>query len=515
MIDQHKTLSEKFLKKGFWLYLFSFIIAPFWYIIKIIISWEISVWELWLLYWVLSLIAIVSSFNDFWMTESMNYFIPKYLEKKDYSKVKTIIAYAFITQLITWIIISIFLFFWADYLATNFFKSENASSIIKIFCLFFLWINIFQVFNNFFLVVQNTFYNKITELIRMLFILISVIFISFLDLWNAVNFSLAWVSWLYFWIIFVIYFFYTKYYKTYLTWVSFSFSAELFRKIFKYAIIVFIAAQSATILWQMDMQMIIYFLSTVDAWYYTAYLSIITIPFLIIWPIFTLLFPLFSELNAQKDYEKIALVKKIMQKNFIAVALAFNILFFVFAYQISYILFWENFLKSAEILRYSILFLIFNFLLQINFNILAWIWKVKERLKIMLIALVFNFFWNIILINWIDFINFKWIWVFWAALASAFGWVLIWILSEIKLWKKYFSHFDYKFLIKNIFFLWLLWFFSYYFVNPIFLDLSRINSLFIMIIIWIIWFWLFWILNFKEFKGFILEIKRLRKWNKK
>jgi hypothetical protein len=35
------------------------------------------------------------------MTESMKYFIPKYLEKKDYSKIKTIIAYAFFTQITT------------------------------------------------------------------------------------------------------------------------------------------------------------------------------------------------------------------------------------------------------------------------------------------------------------------------------------------------------------------------------------------------------------------------------
>jgi hypothetical protein len=46
MIEQHKTLSEKFIKKGFWLYLFSFIIAPIGYVIKIIISGNISVSDL-------------------------------------------------------------------------------------------------------------------------------------------------------------------------------------------------------------------------------------------------------------------------------------------------------------------------------------------------------------------------------------------------------------------------------------------------------------------------------------
>lgn len=504
MIEEHKTLSEKFLKKGFWLYLFSFIIAPIWYIIKILITWEISVEEVWLLYWIISLIGLLSSFNDFWMTESLNYFLPKYIEKKDYSKVKTIIAYAFLTQITTWIIIWLFLFFGADFLALNYFKSEQASTILKIFCLYFLWINIFQVFNNFFSVVQNTFYNKITEFLRMLFILFSVYILTYLNLWNVVNFSYAWMAWLYFWIIFVLYFFYTKYYKKYLSWIKYSFSKKLFKTVFNYAIIVFIAAQAATILSQMDMQMIIYFLWTKSAWYYTAYLSIITIPFMIIWPIFSLLFPVFSQLHAQKDYKKIKLVKQIMQKNFIAVALAFNILFFVFAKNIAYILFWSNYIKSWEILQFSILFLVFNFLLQINFNILAWIWRVKERLKIISIALIFNFILNLILINYI--------WVEWAALATWFWWLLIWVLSEIKLWKKYISKFDYKFFTKNILFLIILWIISNNYILELFNWLNRPKSFILLFVISIIWFILFWIVNKSDFKNFIWEIKKVRKW---
>jgi hypothetical protein len=43
MIQEYGSLAEKFLKKGFWLYLFSFIIAPIGYIIKIIASNELSV----------------------------------------------------------------------------------------------------------------------------------------------------------------------------------------------------------------------------------------------------------------------------------------------------------------------------------------------------------------------------------------------------------------------------------------------------------------------------------------
>ena len=45
MIDVHSSLSEKFLKKGFWLYFFAFIIAPIGYLIKIILSNELKVEE--------------------------------------------------------------------------------------------------------------------------------------------------------------------------------------------------------------------------------------------------------------------------------------------------------------------------------------------------------------------------------------------------------------------------------------------------------------------------------------
>jgi len=504
MIDQHKTLSEKFIKKGFWLYLFSFIIAPIWYIIKIIVSHNISVSELWILYWVISLITLLSSFNDFWMTESLKYFIPKYFTKNNYEKIKTIIAYAFLTQVITWSLIALFLFFWADYLALNYFKSPEAKTVLQLFSLYFLWINVFQVFNNFFMTVQNTFYAKTTEFLRMTFIMLFIITITILNLSSLNHYAIAWILWLYFWIIFVIYFFYTKYYKKYFSWVNFIFSKKLFKKLFSYAIVVFLAAQSATILSQMDMQMIIYLLDTKQAWYYTNYLSIVSIPFMLIWPIFGLLFPIFSELHAKKEFEKIKLIKQIFQKNFLAIALAFNILFFAFWPIIAYILFWKNYITSWEILRYSILFLVFNFLLQINFNILAWIWKVKERLKIIVTAIFFNFILNLIFINYL--------WVYWAALATACWWIFIWISSEIKLWKKYKTTFDYIFLLKNIIFMWLFGFILYNFFDLNFFEnIWRFYSFLIFSLIWIVWFLTFWLINLEVFKNFILEVKRIKK----
>jgi O-antigen/teichoic acid export membrane protein len=503
MIDQYKTLSEKFLKKGFWLYLFSFIIAPIWYIIKIIISWELTVSEVGILYGIISLITMLSAYNDLWMTESLKYFIPKFVTEKKYDKVKSILFYAFFSQIITSLIIASFFFFWADYIATNYFKTQEATETLKVFAFFFIWLNIFQTINQFFLAVQDTFYNKLTETIRMLFIMFSVIFIFFWDLSSLINYSFTWLIWLYIWLIISLFVLYNKYYKIYFKNEKIIIEKQLIKKISKYAWLVFIWASAWAILGQMDMQMIIYLLWTTEAWYYTNYLSIIWIPFMIIWPIFALLFPIFAEMYSTWEYKKIKLVKEIITKNLLIIWIAFNILLFIFAEIIAYILFWEKFIESWIILKYSIWFLIFNFLLQINFNIMAGIWKIKDRVKIIFIAVIFNFIMNVILI--------KSMWVYWASLATWIWWVIIFILWEYFLWKKYRINFDSILILKNIFFIWILWFFIYYLILPIFEWLNRINSLWLLSLIWILWFMIIIIINIKEFKFFILEVKKLRK----
>jgi hypothetical protein len=105
----------------------------------------------------------------------------------------------------------------------------------------------------------------------------------------------------------------------------------------------------------------------------------------------------------------------------------------------------------------------------------------------------------------------KSIWVYWAALATWFGWILIFLLSEYYLWKKYRINYDYNSILKNIFFIWFLWLFFYKFWLNFFIWISRLNSLFILWLFFIIWFLIFILINHKEFKFFILEVKKLKR----
>lgn len=503
MIEEHNSLAEKFVKKGIWLYIFSYIIAPMGYIVKIIVSQELSVSEVWVLYWIISLISMVTAYNDLWMSESINHFVPEYIQQKRYDKVKTIIAYAILAQMITWISIALFFFFWADFLASHYFKSSIAKEVMQIFALYFLWINIFEVIATFFMAIQNTFYNKIMDLWRMGVLVLFTLFLFFTWKWTIIGYSYAWIVWLFIGIFVAIFLFYKHYFKNYLRWEKIIWSKEMFYPIFKYALLVFLWAQAWTLLGQIDMQMIIYMLWTKDAWYYTNYLSIISIPFMIIWPIFALLFPVFSELHSKKQYDKINSIKTLFNKNFLSIWIAFNILFFVFAEKIAFILFWEKYIMSWIILKYSILLLTFNYLLQVNFNIMAGIGKVKERIHIILIAVIINIITNYILI--------KMLWVAGSSLATWIWWFVIRILSEIKLGKDFKSKFDYIFLTKNILFLILLWWWMYFSVYPFLQNLWRLDSLFFITIISIIYFCIFVIFNYKEFSSFMKELNSIRK----
>ncbi len=151
---------------------------------------------------------------------------------------------------------------------------------------------------------------------------------------------------------------------------------------------------------------------------------------------------------------------------------------------------------------YSILFLTFNFLIQINFNILAWIWKITHRLYIMIRALILNIILNYFLI--------KYMWVVWRALATWIIWIFIWILSEIIL-KEYYTKFEYFYLLKNILLLSFVWVIFYYLMPFTLLETSRFKSFFIFLFISILYFSIYIIINIKDFKYFIWEVKKLKK----
>lgn len=168
-------------------------IAPTGYIVKIIISGDISVASLGLLYGIISFVTILSSYNDLGMTESMNYFLPKYLREKDKENTTRMLLSALSMQMLTSAVLGCLLWFGCDWLADVYFKDPIASDLLRIFILFFFLENLFKTLTTFFQAAQNTKLQKGAELIRMITLMLYVIAIFALDRGELMQYAWGWV----------------------------------------------------------------------------------------------------------------------------------------------------------------------------------------------------------------------------------------------------------------------------------------------------------------------------------
>ena len=106
---QDQPLGHKLMKKWFWLYFFMLLTAPVWYIIKAIISNTLSVEDVGLFYSVLWLILLLSNYNDLWLTEALQYYLPTYRIQKAYNKYKTILYITISIQVVVWTILAAYI----------------------------------------------------------------------------------------------------------------------------------------------------------------------------------------------------------------------------------------------------------------------------------------------------------------------------------------------------------------------------------------------------------------------
>ncbi len=330
MLNHSETLSEKFLRKGFWLYLFSFLLGPMGYIVKIILSNDLSVEEIGILYGVLSFVSLLGVYHDLGLTESLNYFLPRFIVEKDWTRFKSLVVYSITAQVITSVLIGGVLFLSSGWLAEHYFHAKEATQVIEIFCLFFLGINLHNINITIFGVSQNTRLQKGTEFLRMVFVVLFTLGLYLADNGNLITYTWTWIGGVVAGIILGSYFMYRSYYVPYLRDAETIYDTDLIKKVIKYALWVMLAANVGTVLGQVDMQLIIYLLGPRDAGYYTNYLSIIGIPFVIITPIIGFLFPVISELHSKGDEHKISTIKTLFYKYFSVLGVITSMFMLVF-----------------------------------------------------------------------------------------------------------------------------------------------------------------------------------------
>lgn len=504
MIDQ-ESLWHKLVKKWIWLYIFPIIIAPLAYFNRIIISNDLSVSDVGIFYSVISFFAILWIYNDLGFSDALNFFIPKFLVEKKYDKVKTTIYTTFILQFISCGLISLGLYFSADFLATNYFHSIVAGNLLKILILYFFWLNFLQSLQFIFLVFQDTFRNKFTEYLQalLLFIFVLIIWKFWFDS-KIFLYSYA-RTWAIFIIVFVWIIVFLKKYLKILNLGKFKFIKKDYFEIQKFAIWSLLWLNLWSLLANIDQQLTIYLLWPEKAGYYVNTILMFNLLWVFIWPFMGYMYPLASELLAKKQHDKINFLINFMQKYYWAFTIFSSIFFFVFAEILVKIFLGDKFLISGQVLRRSILFLYFNMIMLIYFNFLAGMWKIKERVNMMAIWIIFNVLSILILTRFLD--------IYGIALSNWLTNLLLFVLCLYYLKKLDIKIIlDWKFLLKNLIYCIIFALFSWFFILDMFVAFSNrwllLLNLFIVWIIYLIWMLL---INFQEVRMFIYEIKKITK----
>ena len=504
-ILNEEPISNKLISKWFRAYVFVIFTAPLWYFIRLLASNTLSVSDVWIIYWVIGLFILLSCYNDLGLTESMQYFLPKYrLEGKKW-QIKNTILLSFLMQLTTWIIIFLLVFFNAERLAIHHFHEIRATYVIKVMSLYFLWCNILQVCNTIFSAFQDTFSSWITWFFRLLStLLFSVIFWigAGFDLWI---FALSRVMWvcvaILIWFIQLL-----RKYKDLLKLPRDKLDKSLVSKQFKYAFRVFLTANIWSLLWNLDQQFVLNKLWSEASWYFSNMLSLLGVFTSIISPLVSLMFPITTELFTRKEKDKFKLLESLMYTYLAVLTIIVWWISLVFWQEISVLLFWEKFRFSWELLQIIWPFLIFNCLSGLNFSLLAWLWKIKERFNILLISLIINVVCNVLVL-----------FVFELDLHAVICVLALSRCVQFAIWlryimKEYPFNFDRKFFIKNLLLVWLLCIIILLrkekIITP---NQNRLELLLVLLLICIVYMCIIAWFNRWKIKSLRSEIKRIRK----
>jgi len=503
---KQETLAQKLITKWFRAYLFVIFLAPLWYLLRLLASNTLTVADVGIFYWVLSLISLLYSYNDLGLTESMQYFLPKFWIEGKKWQIKNTIWLSFFMQLITGIIIFLLLYCNADWLAINHFHAIEAAQVIKIMSFYFLGYNMIQVCNAVFVAFQDTFCSGLMNVCNTFSALIFAIIFWLSASFSVSLFALAWIIWVAIWISVWISLLIKKYYYL-LEEKRDSIDKELISTQFKYAFWVFLTTNVSTLLSNVDQQLVLNKLWAESSWYFTNMLSLLNIFLALVWPFLALLFPVATELSTRKEKEKFRLLESTMYTHFAFLAIVVWWIFLIFWQEIAVIFYWEKFRFSWELLQILWPLLIFNCLNSLNFYLLAWLWKIKQRFSILLLSLIFNVICNVLVL-----------YVFNMDLHAvisvlALSWVVSFVGWLIIITKEYPFTFDWKFFWKNLLLIAILCLLFRWIRNTfnLFVNSGRVQTLFILAWICLFYAWIIAILNWWKLKFLRWEVKKIKK----
>jgi O-antigen/teichoic acid export membrane protein len=404
------------------LFVFSFsILATFLgYLIRVVLSKKLSLEEFGLFYAVFTFIVFFNIFRDFGLSQTLAKFIPDFLVKKQYSKLKSAIYISLIFNLISSIIFVLVLLLLSKFLALNYFRNYAALPLIYYFCVYFIFASLYDVLTVCFLGFQSNKLYSLKLFFVNLFVFLGIIVFDKGITTPALSYMIAVIiGTIIAGIVLFRKFDFLKH--------PFVFDKKLVILMFSFAFALLLTMFGNQVIYYIDTLILTYFVPLSDVGIYNVILPSANLFFLIGSSIGLVLLPLISELISRKDKKYISFILRLIYKYVYLLSFPLIILVFVFSEFFIRLMFGVNFLPGAKAFRILIVGAFFFTLAIINIKSLVGIGKPKIIAKIILSVALFNFLFNLIIIPYLGIVG--------AALTTSISYFLMLILSSYYLSK--------------------------------------------------------------------------------
>lgn len=474
-------------KKNFYIYyIMSFMIIPLGFFLRILYSKTLSITEFGLIYSIIGFFTFISAFVQFGLTQSLQYYIPKFYLKKKFDDIRNslFMSISFVFSLVLVCLVLIFMF--KSFLATNYFKSDLFSDYIFIFFIFFLGNNLLNIISYYYVSMEKVIYSQLLYFFQNSFILI----FSFLFFWfgfeNLFGFYvLAWFGFPFLMALFYFVLLYFKYPFLFEKLPIFDFS--LFKKLLNYGFFGILSTFGNIILSQIDIILITYFLSLEAVAIYSNALAVVNILFLVTVPVSILFLGEVSKLKESKNIKQVKFYLDKLYNYGFFLLIPCIFIFYKFSGLILGLIFSKSFVSGSEILSILVCFCIFKIFFQYNINFLNGFGLIKLSTKIILFVAFLNFLLDLLLINLFGLNG--------VAFATGFGWFLIFILTFYYLKEKLNWSVNVIYYLKVLFLNIIFVFLFFLFKNYLFFSNFYLNSFLVITLSFSIYFVLGYFMN--------------------
>ena len=396
------------------------------YFIRITLAKNLTVGEYGLFFSIFTLFSFLSLFVDLGLSQGTINKLVEYRVHKKFKEMKNLSLSILYVQLTLAVFFSIGLLLLQSFLSNNYYRTD-VSHIMLPFCIYFVTLPLAFFLVNIIYGFGRSVLRGALDTIKNVFILsiLIVVFYSFNATIKAPAYAYALANIL----VLAIYTpIFLKLFPNFFK-LKFNFVPADVWKTFKYGMYVTLATMGWMIITQTDTLMLTYFSTLENVGIYQVALPISTTLLLVATAIGTAIYPIFSEFQARKDFEKMSEMTSAIYSYIEIIILPAAIILFVYPEIIINVLFGSKFSAGSAVIQIFALSGPFISLGLINYYVLSAIGKAKKSLKIMLLAALVNLVLNFVLIPFYGIIG--------AAIASVIAFLIIMIVSTMQLYKIY------------------------------------------------------------------------------